>query len=56
MESTYSCGDSDEDDNVQLVVTDDEDEVLAVAGQDEAFGKKNGDVVLTVRTNGEPEK
>ncbi len=53
---TKFCDDFAIDEEVELVVADDNEEILAVAAQDDAYGAEDEELILTVRLNGEPEK
>ena len=55
-EKIHACGDYDIDGDVEIVVARDGDDVVAVAAQDEVFSEAGDELVLTVRTNAEPDK
>ena len=55
-EKIHACGDYDIDGDVEIVVARDGDDVVAVAAQDEVFSEAGDELVLTVRTNTEPDK
>ena len=55
-EKIHACGDYDIDADVEIVVARDGDQVVAVAAQDKVFSEAGDELVLTVRTNAEPDK
>ena len=55
-EKIHACSDYDIDGDVEIVVARDGDDVVAVAAQDEVFSEAGDELVLTVRTNAEPDK
>ena len=55
-EKIHACGDYDIDGEVEITVARDGDDVLAVAAQDHVFSEAGDELVLTVRTNAEPDK
>ena len=55
-EKIHACGDYDIDGDVEIVVARDGDDVVAVAAQDEVFSEAGDELVITVRTNAEPDK
>ena len=55
-EKIHACGDYDIDGDVEIVVARDGDQVVAVAAQDKVFSEAGDELVLTVRTNAEPDK
>ena len=55
-EKIHACGDYDIDGDIEIVVARDGDDVVAVAAQDQVFSEEGDELVLTVRTNTEPDK
>ena len=55
-EKIHACGDYDVDGEVEITVARDSDDVLAVAAQDHVYSEAGDELVLTVRTNAEPDK